>query len=179
MVWLALGDSYSSGEGIPGTVPEGQDGVNGGPNGQGRDCRRASGEGTDAIAWAVGAFDRLAADFGLAHMDFVACTGATTDEAATQIGEARQATGRERWELITFSFGGNNIGFAHVLKGCLDIENEDAGGIVDLSPGCDVSEQRLRRRIDVLTGQRTAIARGSTRRPATCRTCSTCWRPIR
>lgn len=86
--WLALGDSYSSGEGIPGTTPADRDGPGGGPNTQGRDCRRATGEGTDATAWAVGAFNEVAEGMGLANMDFVACTGAITDESASQIGEA-------------------------------------------------------------------------------------------
>lgn len=150
--WLAMGDSYSSGEGIPGTVPEGQDGVNGGSNGQGRDCRRATGEGTEATAWAVGAFDEVAEGMGLGDLDFVACTGATIDEARDQIAEATAATGRDRWDLVTFSFGGNNIGFGDVLHGCLDIAR-GGWGQFDLTPGCDINERRLRRRIDMLSGR--------------------------
>jgi len=147
--WLAMGDSYSSGEGIPGTTPPDRDSPTGGPNSQGRDCRRATGRNTDATAWAVGAFNEVVREKGLAHLDFVACTGATTEEAATQIDEARRATGRQQWDLITFSFGGNDIGFVDVLKGCLDL---NGWGVFDLTTGCDITEQRLRRRIDILTG---------------------------
>jgi len=45
--WLALGDSYASGEGIPGTND-----VESAETHQGRDCRRATGEGTDANFYA-------------------------------------------------------------------------------------------------------------------------------
>lgn len=148
--WLAMGDSYSSGEGIPGTVPQGNDGVNGGRNGQGRDCRRANGQNTDATAWAVGAYRAVRAEAGLAQLHFVACTGAITDEAVVQAAEARRATRQERWDLVTFSFGGNNIGFADVLKACLDV---NGWGAFDLTPGCDVTERQLRRRIDMLVGR--------------------------
>lgn len=156
--WLAMGDSYSSGEGIPGTTPADRDGPGGGPNTQGRDCRRATGRDTDATAWAVGAYDEVEEELGLAHLDFVACTGAIIDQAHDQVGEATAATGRQRWDLVTFSFGGNDIGFGDVLYGCLDIAR---GGWAqfDLSPGCDISERRLRRRVDMLSG-RIAIEAG-------------------
>lgn len=148
--WLGLGDSYSSGEGIPGTTPDDSDSPNGGANSQGRDCRRATGEGTDATAWAVGAYDEVAGELGLGHLDFVACTGAITDEAASQISEAGTTTGRDRWDVVSFSFGGNNIGFADVLEGCLDLSA--SWDLFDLTPGCDITEQQLRSRVDMLTG---------------------------
>lgn len=144
--WLALGDSYSSGEGIPGTLAREAEGS--GFATQGRDCRRATGEGTDATAWSVGAFRSVQGELGLSEIALVACSGAVTAEFDEQIGEARARYGRERWNIVTFSVGGNDIGFDDVLKGCLDLNS--VWGAFDLSPGCDISEADLRASIDEL-----------------------------
>jgi hypothetical protein len=142
--WLALGDSYSSGEGIPGT----NDVANAEAH-QGRDCQRATGDGTGATAWSVSARGTVSEQLGISDFVLVACTGATTGELATQIGEAEDRLGRDRWDLVTFSIGGNDIGFADVLKGCLDADNLPWSAF-DPSPGCDVNEAELRRRVDEL-----------------------------
>lgn len=144
--WLALGDSYASGEGIPGTPAREMEGS--GFATQGRDCRRATGEGTDAIAWSVGAFRSVQGHLGLSEIALVACTGAVTGELDNQIGEARARFGRGRWSIVTLSVGGNDIRFAEVLKGCLDLDS--FWGAFDLSPGCDITETDLRARIDEL-----------------------------
>jgi hypothetical protein len=142
--WLALGDSYSSGEGISNTATGV---IESGQAYQFKNCKRASGVETPATAWAVAAARKRR--FG--RIDFVACTGAITDNAWNQVYEARRRSGREQWDVLSFSFGGNNIGFADVLKGCIDWEN--IGWVhYDLTPGCDVSEQQLRRRVDMLVG---------------------------
>jgi len=154
--WLALGDSYSSGEGIAGTVPPDRDGPRGDPNSQGRECERATGDGTGATAWAVGAYRAVKDELGLSELAFVACTGATIDQAQGQIDEAETATGRDRWDVVSFSFGGNNIRFAEVLKGCLDLNS--VWGAFDLTPGCDVNESQLRSRVDMLTGAAGPVA---------------------
>lgn len=153
--WLALGDSYSSGEGIPGTPAAHTEEA--GNSTQGRDCKRATGNDTEATAWSVSAFDSVASDLGLEEMALVACTGAVSDEADDQIGEARARFGRSAWEVVSFSFGGNDIGFADVLKGCLDANNAPWGAF-DLTPGCDVDENELRRRVDMLVGNAPADA---------------------
>ncbi len=150
--WLALGDSYASGEGIPGTVPESRQAPGGGRGSQGRHCERATGEGTDATAWAVGAYDATRAELGVDEIAFVACTGAISDEIAGQIGEAQDSLDRDRWDIVTLGIGGNNIRFAEILKGCLDVAN--AWDVFDLTPGCDVTEQQLERRVDMLVGTR-------------------------
>lgn len=142
--WLALGDSYSSGEGIPGTVDVGP-----AQQHQGRNCQRASGDGTSATAWSVSAYNAVAGDLGFEDMAFVACTGAVTNELASQIGEAQERTGRRKWDVVTLSVGGNDIGFADVLLGCLDA-NSLPWGAFDLTPGCDVDEPTLRSRVDQL-----------------------------
>lgn len=138
--WLALGDSYSSGEGIPGTPAAHSDAL-------GQDCRRATGQGTDAIAWPAGAYRDVHADLGFDALDFVACTGNISDDAKTQIAEATAKGGRTRWDVVSFSFGGNNIRFADVIMGC--VLPPPWGGIV---PGCKVTEEQLRKRVDMLVG---------------------------
>jgi len=150
--WLALGDSYASGEGIPGTVPEARQSPAGDRGDMGRNCQRATGEGTNATAWAVGAFRQEQARLGLERQAFVACTGAITDEITTEIQEAESDLGRSRWDIVSLSIGGNNIRFSNVVRGCLDLAN--GWDVFDLTPGCDVTEDQLRRRIDMLVGNR-------------------------
>lgn len=148
--WLALGDSYSSGEGIPGTT---DDPVASGMITQGRDCQRATGQDTRATAWPVGAYERLRASMGFSALSFVPCTGAVSDEAASQILEAQAATGRRKWDVVSLSFGGNNLRFSEVIKDCIDAVNRwESYDVTSL--GCDISEQELRERIEMLAGKR-------------------------
>jgi hypothetical protein len=143
--WLALGDSYSSGEGIL-TTPATYSPT------LGRDCRRATGEGTPAVAWAVEAQRQVGADLHLRKPDFVACTGAITDEAAWQIQEARSRAGSpDRWDLVTFSFGGNNIKFSDVITKCVGSPTKSWKNAYY---GCLEKEDQLRRRVDMLVGKR-------------------------
>jgi lysophospholipase L1-like esterase len=141
--WLALGDSYSSGEGIPGTVD-----VAAAEQYQGQNCQRATGQGTDAKAWAVKAQQELPQ---FSTVTLVACTGALSTHLASQISEAQARTGQRTWDLVTFSAGGNDIGFADVLTACLDLNS--AWGFFDLTPGCDISEADIRARIGSLRVQ--------------------------
>jgi hypothetical protein len=142
--WLALGDSYSSGEGIK-TTPATYSPT------LGRDCRRATGEGTPAVAWAVEAQRQVGADLRLRKPDFVACTGAIADEAPWQIQEARSREGSpDRWDLVTFSFGGNNIKFSDVITGCLGASTKSWKNFAN---GCLQDEDQLRRRVDMLAGR--------------------------
>lgn len=142
--WLALGDSYSSGEGIKETPASYSPTL-------GRDCRRATGVGTSAVAWAVEAQRLVGADLRLRTPDFVACTGAITDEAPWQIQEARSRPGApDRWDLVTFSFGGNSIRFSDVIKGCIGARTKSW---TDFRVGCVENEDRLRKRVDMLAGK--------------------------
>lgn len=142
--WLAMGDSYSSGEGIKETPAAYSPTL-------ARDCRRATGEGTPAVAWAVEAQRQVGADLHLRKPDFVACTGAITDEAPWQIQEARSRDGSpDRWDLVTFSFGGNNIKFSEVIQACLGLAKSSWK---NLGFGCVQNEDQLRRRVDMLAGK--------------------------
>lgn len=137
--WLALGDSYSSGEGIPGTAD-----VDAAQDYQGRDCRRSIG---DDPAWPVLAFRRNGGHYtdGVTQ-DFVACTGAVADQLEAQVSEARARGGHDRWDVVTVSIGGNDVGFADIIERCVD-KNHLGWGSFDLSPGCDIDTDGIAERI--------------------------------
>lgn len=154
--WLALGDSFSSGEGIPGAAAGNQ-------QLQGKDtCQRANGDNTDAKAYSVVAVEELQGQppVGLIYERpfFVACTGAITDDNATQLAEMRAQvpTELQQWDVASLSYGGNNVLFSSVIEDCLDIK--DPWGAVTYE-GCSTGEQRLRERIEMLAGTRTIIDR--------------------
>lgn len=138
--WLAAGDSYSSGEGLP-DVSESS-------------CQRADNQdGRSSAAFAEVAREQLEdasgfngelSDRGRVRLasgtgarggfNFVACTGAVTEDLFDD------AAGKKEWDLehngrfdlATFSFGGNNVGFASILLKCLGISVEDAAdSIID------------------------------------------------
>lgn len=149
--WLALGDSYSAGTGITGTLDSG---------GPGRDCRRADGNNGRPRAWAVSAFEQKKKDYGLSRIDFVPCSGAITDDAfgyhsgtpqyleAQYLDDEGVPTGNRAWDIVSFTFGGNNARFADVLAGCLDA-NLQWGR--PFKAGCDQDETTLDNRVDQLT----------------------------
>ncbi len=171
--WIGLGDSYSAGEGLP-EVSIGSP--------LGRECQRALTTDDEvgspprpSAAWAPLA--ALALDEELAYevdFDFVACTGAITDDvfdfgqhplAIGQHGEALGGRGAEaaddfKWDVVSFSMGGNNLDFDGIIKDCI---GADGAGVRDvtlggtltwtLAPwvGCGFSEQDVKSRIDRFT----------------------------
>ncbi len=98
--WLAAGDSFSSGFGNAGETGE---------------CYRSPG------AWGSVAHDQLAKDLPTAKFDFRACAGAVTSDlfAATPDTKTQWRVGNGRYDLVTFSFGGNDVGFADELTQCI------------------------------------------------------------
>jgi lysophospholipase L1-like esterase len=88
--YAALGDSYSSGVGA-------------GSYGSSGDCKRSA-----------NAYPQLWAN---AHagttLQFLACSGAKTSDALTQIGSINSGT-----TLVTISIGGNDAGFTDVITTC-------------------------------------------------------------
>lgn len=157
--WLALGDSYSSGEGIADTPETRTDSQwprdDEAKAGVSRDCRRASGSETDATAWAPGAYRLVADDLGLGALDFVACTGATSWEVRSQLREVRQTTGNDWWDVVSFSMGGNDILFADIITDCLDLEVGQSWRDWFIGDsGCSVTLDQVRARIDMLVGRR-------------------------
>jgi hypothetical protein len=133
--YVAMGDSYSSGEGSPedtffhDTVRP--DTESGGSTG----CHRSS------IGWptTVAASRRIDGP----QWKFAACSGAKAYEFYqrndTNKGERPQLVHLSRsTKLVTFTIGGNDVGFADVLKDCV----YDSFGKGENDPGCGVPERK-------------------------------------
>ncbi|ONI78585.1 hypothetical protein ALI144C_27590 [Actinosynnema sp. ALI-1.44] len=152
--WLALGDSYSSGEGIFNTPPAFSTQFD-------KECMRAHGNGVQQTAWGAGAYQQVRDKFGMTTQRFVACTGAIIDDVPKELAEARESeqaegTGRTKWDVVSFSFGGNNIKFSEVIFGCLNFRLESWQGYKPT--GCVETEEQMRRRVDMLVGQTPIVA---------------------
>ena len=101
--WLAAGDSYSSGEGLPHAT---------GP------CARAL-PGSGSEDWADIARDRIAGVLpALTRPRLVACKGAISSDFFST-GQWTPALGR--FDLVTFTFGGNDMQFSQILEQCIGL----------------------------------------------------------
>ncbi|MEM9614852.1 MAG: SGNH/GDSL hydrolase family protein [Actinomycetota bacterium] len=121
--WLAVGDSYSSGEGLDDAVG---------------DCSRSP-RAYPALAAA------LLTEAEVAGFASTACTAAHSDDWPDQWA----ASTLEEPNLITATFGGNDVGFVDLMIDCLGLDDSmellsDAG---DLSPG-ELAEAFLSRGCD-------------------------------
>ena len=104
--FVAMGDSYSSGEGNPDFDPE----TNAGSD----QCHRSP------KSWA-----RRISYYQTSTIH-IACSGATLDDIlkngrsteAAQLKRLKEISQTNDVRLVTFSVGGNDLGFSHVLKGC-------------------------------------------------------------
>lgn len=107
--WLAAGDSYSSGEGLPHAT---------GP------CARAL-PGSGSTTWADAAYpDVQGHDPHLASPQLVACTGAVTDALLTspdKEGSPEWNPSLGTFDLVTFTFGGDDLGFSDIIRQCLGL----------------------------------------------------------
>lgn len=136
--WLAAGDSYSSGHGIPGDAEP---------------CRRAPGAWPQIV--------QRSGVAGVADGSFVfhACTGAKTDNFFNNQDEKpAQWDSKSQYDLVTFSFGGDDAGFADELKICVlgGTAGVLARGTPETSwlsglPGCR-SDSDVRKRIQTTVG---------------------------
>jgi PKD repeat protein len=151
--YVAMGDSYSAGEGLGKPYEAGTDDLFApSPN----QCHRNVGAYGPQLSRA-----RL---YGIANLTFVACSGAETDDffhpnvmnggEPPQLDRIGPAT-----KTITLTIGGNDLGFVHVLTSC--ITGPGAHG----KAGC-TNSKTLRRdaadRLSVLTGTRPDRAGGAT-----------------
>lgn len=141
VAWQSAGDSYSSGEGVFGN------------EGACAQSDRAYGPLTA---------DRLRRDrdWELSSETFTACTGHLVEDYFNERedsgnmtslwGWGREQGGPERVDVVTLSFGGNDIGFADLIRDCLDLPGSWYD-VVELAPsGCDPAEADIRRRADRL-----------------------------
>lgn len=146
--WLAIGDSYSSGEGVY-RAGDGRFGDK-----KDDPCARSRFAWARlAATWVEKATDpavrRVFRMFGQdigdhtpdidVDMTFLACTGAQTTEAgAAQDLDEQLAQATGRYDLITLSFGGNDAQFAPIIEGCVN-------PVPHFS--CDESENTMKTRI--------------------------------
>ena len=135
--WQSAGDSYSSGEGVFGN-------------------RGACAQSEDAYGPRTA--DALAsAGWEITNLTFTACTGHLAgDYFVARDGSSLwnwslEQGGPPRVDVITMSFGGNDIGFGDLITDCLDIPlvGEDWGAIPPRS-GCDFAETEVQDRINNL-----------------------------
>lgn len=143
--WLAAGDSYSSGEGIPGSGMTPAD-----------DCAQS----TRAYGPRAADILRRTREWQVAPLAFTACTGAVISDFYNhpnkshppQTAWARDVgTSDGRFDVVTMSFGGNDVDFGGVLKRCYvpnDWGNAFNGEFAD---GCGLDAEALTRRIENLT----------------------------
>jgi hypothetical protein len=136
ITWLAAGDSYAAGAGLPNTTSP---------------CAQGTGNKGRSSTWAVVAANDLRKAgyaIGTRAPDLVACTGAISDEFFhAHTGTVSGLLGDQhplqwnpkmgRFDLVTFSFGGNDIGFESIIQHCLDHQ------------GCP-SDQAVRQKIHLL-----------------------------
>jgi hypothetical protein len=109
--WLAAGDSFASGAGLQHTT---------------KGCARGTGLDGESSAWAIVAASRLNGEIAQTHksMDsptLVACTGAISDQFFNADGspyDPEWTPSLHRYNLVTFSFGGDDIGFPSIVKHC-------------------------------------------------------------
>jgi hypothetical protein len=162
--WLAMGDSYSAGEGTTGAGTSDWSG----PKTRDHDgtCQRSN------HAWAPLAYRAINAGHAvhIARFDFVACTGAvilplpdspdvidqTNNQLTLQLAEAGIQGDRPvaQYDLITFSFGGNDLGFAQIVKDCLGFLADP----LSLKPvGCTMTMQDYQRRLAAIRSHLTAL----------------------
>lgn len=164
--WLSTGDSFSSGEGVLGNKGA---------------CAQSQN------AWGPRAARTLRddQDWPVEDIAFTACTGHLAEDFYNRRHPDRgdlwewaleqTAPPDDRFDVITMSFGGNDIGFADVLWDCVHLPDKvtDVNGVVGvLNPipsvgdDCDVTEDQLKQRVDDLVNPPkdcgTAVTRRST-----------------
>ena len=144
--WVSAGDSYSSGEGVAGN-------------------RGACAQSDQAYGPVAADLEREAG-WNIAAEAFTACTGhlaedlfnrrpGLSNDALWDWGLQQGAL--DKVDLLTFSFGGNDVGFADLLIDCLPLPDSFAQAVgalltsdtLDLT-GCDTPEDEVEARIDAL-----------------------------
>lgn len=136
--WQSAGDSYSSGEGVYGNKG---------------DCAQSQNAYGPKAAKAMAEQQ----SWGIDNETFTACTGHLIedffhprDEGGNSLWQwGREQGGPERVDVLTMSFGGNDVGFADVLKDCVVLPDSWFDALTGTS-GCDTSETDLEKRIDAL-----------------------------
>ena len=149
---LVAGDSYSSGEGLDNnTLGE-------------KDCQRGIGRAggnkkkSSSLAWGQQVMESMSngelGSWNLPETWFAACTGAVSENFSvtaqpekrtkTQLAEAQDGIGGKPFDVVMFSFGGNDIRFADIIADCIGYEID----WTVVFEGCWATVQDLQDRID-------------------------------
>jgi hypothetical protein len=125
--YVGLGDSYSSGEGVPA--------FEGGSDTSSDKCHRSDGAYPQLLV------HQNAGGPIPSTVDFWACSGAVTSDFTSNehdYGEPPQLNrlAPEDATLVSFSIGGNDIGFAHIATTCLDVQAAWMGQNKDYRANC-------------------------------------------
>lgn len=152
VTWLAAGDSYSSGEGIPGTGQTADDAC--------AQSQRAFGPRAAKIL-------RKTRDWSIDPLAFTACTGALISDfynhgnqnhpdQSTWASDIGTANGR--FDVVTLSFGGNDVAFADTVATCVRLPKTWKQAITSGGrEGCDIDQATLEQRVeDLVDGRSTA-----------------------
>lgn len=150
--WQSAGDSYSSGEGVPGNT--------------GGCAQSAKAYGPSAAR-----IQREQHDWEMASETFTACTGHLVEDffnprpgemnpdgtEKTSLWQwSRDQGGPERVDVLTMSIGGNDIGFADYLRDCLFFLPDSWAvwtlpiEVPAVGSGCDTSEEDIEARGNAL-----------------------------
>jgi hypothetical protein len=110
ITWLAAGDSYASGQGLTHTTEP---------------CADGTGKNGLSTTWAIAAADTLSSQgMHLAENspDLVACTGDISDQFfhadGAKHGAPQWTPSMKRYDLVSFSFGGDDINFPNIVTHC-------------------------------------------------------------
>jgi hypothetical protein len=110
ITWLAAGDSYASGQGLTHTTEP---------------CADGTGKNGLSTTWAVAAAATLRSQgvaLAKSSPDLVACTGDISDQFfhtdGGKNGEPQWKPSMGRYDLVTFSFGGDDINFSNIVAHC-------------------------------------------------------------
>ncbi|MCO5318556.1 MAG: SGNH/GDSL hydrolase family protein [Microthrixaceae bacterium] len=137
LTYAAIGDSYSSGEGT---------------RDSGDECGRSPAAYPELLAEQLRSEGRLEAasesteQSGPAFV-FVACSGAEIPDVESQL----DALGDQRFDLVTLTVGGNDVGFLDTLIDCVGADDV-IGALLDrdigraLERGCSFDETELEQR---------------------------------
>lgn len=143
--WQSAGDSYSSGEGVYGNKG---------------DCAQSDQAYGPLVARTL---QEPPWNWEMTNETFTACTGHLVEDffnprnakKSSLWDWGREQGGPGRVDVITMSFGGNDIGFADVITDCLVVVPDNwkefvGAGIASSLTGCDISEKELDTRADDL-----------------------------
>ena len=139
LTWLASGDSFSSGEGIQRTSG---------------DCAQSP----DAYGPRAARLLREVRGYEVDPVALTACTGAVAGDFfnqpnkshPTQTVWAGQLRAGGRFDVVTTSFGGNDVDFGAVVKGCLDLWSWGELVADKGDTGCNATPEGLSKRISRL-----------------------------